>query len=137
MSIIEGTIAVGTRNFNGDAGNDTITGTVAIDAITGGAGADTMTGGTEDDIFHIGSGHSGITLATADTITDFTTASDNIDVGTAGSFTEFLGTAQTEATFLTAAALAFDGTGTDAYVSINAAGTGNAWVIVDAMRLER
>jgi len=132
MSIISGTIAVGTRNFNGDAGNDTITGTVAVDAITGGTGQDTMTGGSEADIFHVGSGHSGITLATADTITDFTTASDNIDVGTAGSFTEFLGTAQTEATFLTAAALAFDGTGTDAYVSINAAGTGNAWVIVDA-----
>jgi Ca2+-binding RTX toxin-like protein len=131
ITLTEGTDAVGTRNLNGEAGNDTITGSAGVDLITGGAGQDTMTGGADADIFHFASGASGITLATADTIVDFTTASDDLDVGTAGTYTEFLGTAQTEATFLVAAAAAFDGTGTDAYVSVNAADSGDAWVLVD------
>ena len=131
ITLTEGTTAAGTRNLNGDAGDDTITGSAGVDLITGGTGQDTMTGGADADIFHVASGSSGITLATADTITDFVTTVDDLDVGTAGSYTEFLGTAQTEATFLVAAAAAFDGTGTDAYVSVNAAGSGDAWVLVD------
>jgi len=131
ISLTSGTIAVGVRNLNGDAGNDTITGSAGADLITGGSGQDTMTGGADADIFHVASGSSGITLATADTITDFTTVADDLDVGTGATYTEYLGTSQTEATFLVAAAAAFDGTGTDAYVSVNAAGSGNAWVLVD------
>ena len=136
-SIVEGdinyVITGGTANDTIVAGSgaDTITGGAGIDIITPGPGKDTMTGGGAADVFHIVTATAGSTLALANTITDFTTAVDDIDVGTAASFTEEDGAAFTEASFAIRAAIAFDSTGTDAFIAFNAAGSGNAWLLID------
>jgi len=106
-------------------------GSAGADTIVNAAGVQTLTGGAGADDFVFASGDTGITLATADTIADFVTTSDDIEMGTPGSYTEADGAALVEATFLTAAAGAFDGTGTDIYVAYNAAASGDAWAMID------
>jgi len=117
----------------GNAGNDAISGGAGIDTIRGGTDVDTLTGGADADVFVFSAGDTGITLATADTIVDFATGADDISVSGAGA-TIADGTAQADfAAFLVAAdAVLTAGAGNDdVYVAYNAAGTGNAWVVVD------
>lgn len=119
--------------LQGNAGNDAISGGAGADTITGGTGVDTLTGGADADVFAFVAGDTGITLATADTIVDFATGADDISVSGAGA-TIADGTAQADfAAFLVAAdAVLTAGAGNDdVYVAYNAAGTGNAWVVVD------
>lgn len=119
--------------LRGNAGNDAISGGAGIDTIIGGTDVDTLTGGADADVFVFSAGDTGITLATADTIVDFATGADDISVSGAGA-TIADGTAQADfAAFLVAAdAVLTVGAGNDdVYVAYNAAGTGNAWVVVD------
>jgi T1SS-143 domain-containing protein len=95
-------------------------------ALTGAAGA---------DVFQFGSGDSGITLATADTILGFATGVDKISTsGAAGDATIADGGGLADfAAFVTAAnGVLAPGAGTnDVYAAYNAAGSGNAWAVVD------
>lgn len=119
----------------GNAGNDAISGGAGADTITGGTGVDTLTGGADADVFVFVAGDTGITLATADTIVDFATGVDDISTSkVAGAATIADGTALADfAAFVGAAdAVLTAGAGNDdVYVAYNAAGTGNAWVVVD------
>jgi T1SS-143 domain-containing protein len=119
----------------GGAGSDYLNGTSAADTMSGGAGPDFMTGAAGADQFVFAPGDSGVTLATADTITDFTTAVDKIATSKlAGNATIADGGALADFTAFVAAADAVlnAGAGTnDIYVAYNAAGSGNAWVVVD------
>jgi hypothetical protein len=125
----------GADTIIGTSGNDTITGGTGIDTITGGNGVDSITGGTGADNFEFVTGDTGITLATADIIADFATASDSINTSLiAGNATKVDGTALADFTaFVTAAdAVLTAGAGVnDAYIAWNAAGSGNAWVVID------
>lgn len=119
--------------LRGNAGNDAISGGAGIDTIIGGTDVDTLTGGADADVFVFSAGDTGITLATADTIVDFATGADDISVSGAGA-TIADGTAQADfAAFLVAAdtVLTAGAGNDDVYVAYNAAGTGNAWVVVD------
>ena len=119
----------------GGAGSDYLNGTAAADTMSGGAGADFMAGGAGADQFQFASGDSGITLATADTILDFATGVDKIATSkAAGNATIADGGALADfAAFVTAAnAVLNGGAGVDdIYVAYNAAGSGNAWAVVD------
>lgn len=119
----------------GNAGNDAISGGAGADTIVGGTGVDTLTGGADADVFVFAAGETGITLATADSIVDFATGVDDISTSkAAGAATIADGTALADfAAFLVAAdAVLTAGAGNDdVYVAYNAAGTGNAWVVVD------
>jgi len=122
------------------AGDDVINAGAGTDGITGGTGADTMTGGAGTDTFTVATGDTGITIATADTITDFTTADDIIATSlVAGNATIADGSALAAAAdsglaaFIAAAdAVLTAGAGVDdAYIAYDAAGTGNAYVVID------
>jgi hypothetical protein len=125
----------GADTIIGTSGNDTISGGTGIDTITGGNGVDSITGGTGADNFEFATGDTGITLATADTIADFATASDSINTSLiAGNATKADGTGFADfSAFVTAANLVLTaGAGVDdAYIAWNAAGSGNAWVVID------
>ncbi|ROZ77740.1 hypothetical protein [Ramlibacter sp. WS9] len=94
-----------------------------------------LSGSAGADQFVLAAGDTGITLATAATIDGFDSASDSIatskvaadaTIADGGALADF-------AAFVTAAnAVLTDGAGTDAiYVAYNAAGSGNAWAVVD------
>ena len=136
------TISSGAGNdtITAGAGDDVINAGAGTDGITGGTGADTMTGGAGTDTFTVATGDTGITIATADTITDFTTADDIIATSLiAGNATIADGSALAAAAdsglaaFIAAAdAVLTAGAGVDdAYIAYDAAGTGNAYVVID------
>lgn len=123
------------ENLVGTTGNDYLVGNTSANTLTGDDGADYLVGGLGDDNFVFATGDTGITLATADTISDFATASDSIVTSlVAGNATKADGTALADfAAFITAAnAVLTAGAGVnDAYIAWNAAGTGDAWVVID------
>jgi len=136
------------NNITGSAAIDTITGGGAGDTISGGSGADiidgnggvdTITGGAGDDDFIFNDGDSGVTVATADVITDFVTTSDDIDIGGYVSGTSAItavdGSGMADfAAVVTAADTWFAAQGAgndDIYIAWDAAGSGNAYVMVD------
>ena len=136
------TISSGAGNdtITAGAGDEVINAGAGTDGITGGTGADTMTGGAGTDTFTVATGDTGITIATADTITDFTTADDIIATSLiAGNATIADGSALAAAAdsglaaFIAAAdAVLTAGAGVDdAYIAYDAAGTGNAYVVID------
>jgi T1SS-143 domain-containing protein len=121
--------------LTGGAGSDYLNGTAAADTMSGGAGADFMFGGAGADVFQFASGDSGITLGTADTILDFLTGVDKIATSKAAgnaTIAAGAGLADLAAFFGAADAVLTAGAGTnDVYVAYDAAGSGNAWAVVD------
>jgi len=121
--------------LTGGAGSDYLNGTAAAETLNGGAGADIMAGAAGADVFQFASGDSGITLATADTILDFLTAVDTIATSkVAGNATIASGAGLADfAAFVSAAdGVLTAGAGTnDIYAAYDAAGSGNAWAVVD------
>ncbi|MFA6191743.1 MAG: hypothetical protein WC665_05260 [Sulfurimonas sp.] len=111
------------------AGNDVIVAGAGNDTITGGTGRDVMTGGAGRDIFVFATGDTGTDIATADVITDF--SSEDIIQAPAGSLIITNGSGLADfAAFSAAAATAL--TNGAAYVAYNAAGSGDAWAIIDS-----
>jgi Ca2+-binding RTX toxin-like protein len=111
------------------AGDDIIVAGAGNDMITGGTGRDIMTGGAGRDIFVFATGDTGTTLETADVITDF--SSEDIIQAPAGSLILTNGSAIANFADFTAAAT-ISLTAGSAYAAYNAAGSGDAWVVIDS-----
>jgi len=111
------------------AGDDIIIAGAGNDMITGGTGRDIMTGGAGRDIFVFATGDTGTSLETADIITDF--SSEDIIQAPAGSLILTNGSAIANFSDFTAAAT-ISLTSGSAYAAYNAAGSGDAWVIIDS-----
>jgi Ca2+-binding RTX toxin-like protein len=121
--------------LTGGAGSDYLNGTAAADTMSGGAGADFMSGAGGADTFQFASGDSGLTLATADTILDFVTGVDHIATSKAAgnaTIASGAGLADLAAFIVAADGVLTPGAGTnDVYAAYDAAGSGNAWAVVD------
>ena len=138
--------------ISGGADNDVLIGGAGNDSITGGSGQDDMTGGSGNDTFDwngtTGQDNTGNDAANdADVIVDFTTGEDTIDLTAAGNDGGFLdqnssidvanGSADGNyAAVVTKAEASFSlggaGEGNDVYISVNAFGSGDAYVFIDA-----
>ena len=135
--------------ITGGADNDILTGGAGNDTITGDAGQDDMTGGTGNDTF-VWDGSADATgndaTNNADVITDFKTGEDTIDLSTAGNDGALLDQNEVDvadgsndgnyAAVVTKAEASFNvggtGEGNDVYISVNAFGSGDAYVFIDA-----
>ena len=110
-------------------GDDIIIAGAGNDMITGGTGRDIMTGGAGRDIFVFATGDTGTTLETADIITDF--SSEDIIQAPTGSLIITNGSALADFTAFTANATTALTAGAG-YIAYNAAGSGDAWAIIDS-----
>ncbi|MDA8828218.1 DUF4097 family beta strand repeat-containing protein, partial [Luminiphilus sp.] len=151
----------GNDTLTGGDGNDTITGGDGNDTITGGDGNDTITGGDGNDIIDTGAGGGAvtggdgadtITLGSGDdtvvfaagtessndafdTITGFTSGNDSLDLTTTtgNAVIEIvLDSDQNDFAAVEALAGAAYASGQDVYVSVDAFGSGDTYVFVDA-----
>lgn len=116
----------------GGAGSDYLNGTSADETLTGGAGADFMAGGGGADQFVFAPGDSNADPLAYDTITDFASGADQIvtskaagDAQIATGSTDFAGFVANANTYLAGAGAH------SIYVEYDAAGSGNAWVVID------
>ena len=142
----------GNDTLTGGDGNDTLTGGDGIDTITGGdgndiidtgAGGGAVTGGDGADTITLGSGDDTVVFAAGtessndafDTITGFTSGNDSLDLTTTtgNAVIEIvLDSDQNDFAAVEALAGAAYASGQDVYVSVDAFGSGDTYVFVDA-----
>ena len=129
-------------DINGGDGDDTITGGDGDDIIDTGAGGGDVTGGNDADTITLGAGDDAVIFTDVaesdndsfDTIIGFTTGNDTLEITTGGTDAYLESLDSESADFAAVASLANDAfaIGEDIYVSVDAFGSGDTYVFVDA-----